>query len=395
MGNISKTTGLNANIFIKCQSIRNKNEELRKQMNDIEYLMQHSQNAGENRTEHQRTKFGRFLPRGKLNRPAPTLVSVNHMTAVEIILKYREADGVHPDNKVPSIHIFKADQALKQFCVANNLSDTKFTATKLKKHLATVTSTHLTGEQQLISDFMEHHINIHNTHYSMLRSTLNINHDISIQNYAKLRALLKRKSQGFRPKKATTFTPENINKFLTDASDEKYLATKVALIVGIMGACRANEPYFMKLEHLTVPHTKTKITRKFTITDKFYQICKKYINLRPTNFVSNIYFLNYQNGKCTKQRIGVNKFTVMGNCNVMIRLTKVAKILFQLKIIDLQTGIRLSWDPPLKNWFKVSKILGVKDQFIEIGTFSLSFENSNTYEKVPISINWSLTSLQK
>lgn len=65
------------------------------------------------------------------------------------------------------------------------------------------------------------------THYSMLKSTLNINHDISIQNYAKLRALLKRKSEGFRPKKATTFTPENINKFLTDASDEKYLATKV------------------------------------------------------------------------------------------------------------------------------------------------------------------------
>lgn len=88
-----------------------------------------------------------------------------------------------------------------------------------------------------------------------------------------------------------------------------------------MGACRANEMYSMKLEHLqdlgsafliTVPNTKTKITRKFTITDKFYQICKKYINLRPTNFVSDIFFLNYQNGKCTKQRIGINKFTVMG-----------------------------------------------------------------------------------
>lgn len=88
-----------------------------------------------------------------------------------------------------------------------------------------------------------------------------------------------------------------------------------------MGACRANEMYSMKLEHLqdlgstlliTVPNTKTKITRKFTITDKFYKICKKYIDLRPPNFTSNIFFLNYQNGKCATQRISINKFTVMG-----------------------------------------------------------------------------------
>lgn len=65
------------------------------------------------------------------------------------------------------------------------------------------------------------------THYSMLRSTLYINKGIKIENYGKLRAFLKRKSEGFVPKKANTFTPENINKFLTEASDEKYLATKV------------------------------------------------------------------------------------------------------------------------------------------------------------------------
>lgn len=64
--------------------------------------------------------------------------------------------------------------------------------------------------------------------YSMLRSTLNIHKGIHIENYMKLRALLKRKSEGFQPKKAKTFSPENINNFLTKASDDKYLATKVS-----------------------------------------------------------------------------------------------------------------------------------------------------------------------
>lgn len=88
-----------------------------------------------------------------------------------------------------------------------------------------------------------------------------------------------------------------------------------------MGACRSNEMYTMTLDNLqdlgtaflvTVPNTKTKITRKFTITEEFYPICKKYISLRPTYVTSNILFLNYQSGKCTSQRIGINKFTKMG-----------------------------------------------------------------------------------
>lgn len=65
------------------------------------------------------------------------------------------------------------------------------------------------------------------THYSMLRSTLNINQGVNIENYVKLRSLLKRRSEGFHPKKANTFSSEEINKFLFQACDEKYLAMKV------------------------------------------------------------------------------------------------------------------------------------------------------------------------
>lgn len=88
-----------------------------------------------------------------------------------------------------------------------------------------------------------------------------------------------------------------------------------------MGACRANEMYLMKTEDVkdlgsaflvTVPKTKTKVPRKFMITDKFYTICKNYLQTRPANSQSNIFFLRYHNGKCTSQRIGINKFTAMG-----------------------------------------------------------------------------------
>lgn len=174
--------------------------------------------------------------------------------------------------------------------------------------------------------------------YSMLRSTIIIKHNINIANYAKLRAFLKRKSDGFQPKKSKTLTREEINKFINEAPDNVYLATKVkkipvyslfkiynfyfkvAFIVGVMGACRKHELWQMKTNHIQdlgtailiqVPDTKTKIERKFTITGSFCTIFKKYWALRPVNVTSNNFFLNYQKGRCTNQVIGMNKFGSM------------------------------------------------------------------------------------
>lgn len=88
-----------------------------------------------------------------------------------------------------------------------------------------------------------------------------------------------------------------------------------------MGACRNNEMHLMKMEDIqdlnstlliTIPSTKTKIIRKFTVTGKFYDICKRYIALRPADVKTTSFFLNYQNGKCTVQNVGINKFASMG-----------------------------------------------------------------------------------
>lgn len=63
--------------------------------------------------------------------------------------------------------------------------------------------------------------------YSMLKSTINIRHDIDISKYMKLKALLKRKSEGYKPKKSKTLNSNQISHFLQNAPDKKYLLTKV------------------------------------------------------------------------------------------------------------------------------------------------------------------------
>lgn len=88
-----------------------------------------------------------------------------------------------------------------------------------------------------------------------------------------------------------------------------------------MGACRRDELYKMKITDyknldsavlIRIPNTKTKLVRKFTITDIFCDIFKKYASLRPSKLEQNYFFLNYQKGKCTVQRVGINKIGSAG-----------------------------------------------------------------------------------
>lgn len=85
-----------------------------------------------------------------------------------------------------------------------------------------------------------------------------------------------------------------------------------------MGAGRCRELYAMKVKDvrdLTTKFLVTIPTRKsqneFTIGGRFYNIVKKYIDLRPSKVHLDCFFLNYQKGKCTVQRIGINKFSAM------------------------------------------------------------------------------------
>ena len=65
------------------------------------------------------------------------------------------------------------------------------------------------------------------SHYSMIKCLLNIKENVDISRYLKLRAFLKKQSVGYRPKQAPVLSKEQIDKFIFEAPDVKYLATKV------------------------------------------------------------------------------------------------------------------------------------------------------------------------
>lgn len=65
---------------------------------------------------------------------------------------------------------------------------------------------------------------------SMLKTTLWIYHKVNIKTYSKLRLFLKKNAEGFQAKKTKTFTPFEINKFINEAPNYVYHATKVIIL---------------------------------------------------------------------------------------------------------------------------------------------------------------------
>lgn len=93
------------------------------------------------------------------------------------------------------------------------------------------------------------------------------------------------------------------------------------MIFGIIGGCRPSVLRILTIDNfedlgsallVTVPpFNKVRISRQFTVSGQYYQYCKKYMDLRPSN-ASSAFFLNYQKGKCTHHTIGINKLGGIG-----------------------------------------------------------------------------------
>lgn len=139
--------------------------------------------------------------------------------------------------------------------------------------------------------------------------------------YGKVFALLKRKSESYKPKKAKVLTSEQITTFFMEAPDEVYLLEKVILLFGIYGACRREELVKLSLDNIedngkfivvTLQDTKNKSARRYTITNddtpfKGCDLYRKYARLRPCGMQNRRLFVDYRKGKCTKQFVGVHK----------------------------------------------------------------------------------------
>lgn len=64
--------------------------------------------------------------------------------------------------------------------------------------------------------------------YSMLKATMNVKNGVDIGRYLKLRAYLKRSSEGYKAKKSRVFEKQDIINFILDAPDDEYLLAKVS-----------------------------------------------------------------------------------------------------------------------------------------------------------------------
>jgi integrase len=88
----------------------------------------------------------------------------------------------------------------------------------------------------------------------------------------------------------------------------------------VQGACRRHELCDLTVNDIEdkgdmllvkIPKTKNDKPRSFVVTDNFYHIYKKYAILRPNNVSTTRFFLNYRDGRCSQQVIGINTFGSM------------------------------------------------------------------------------------
>lgn len=151
--------------------------------------------------------------------------------------------------------------------------------------------------------------------YTMLKKSLLIYHNIDSSRYRAVKTFLKRNKDGYVPKKSKTFTEEDIGRFMTEAPDQDYLGVKAVAIMAISGMLSREEIYKVRTSDLSfkdsslfvkILKSRTKISSKFAITGTFFEKFKKYYDLRPKDYVSDKVFINYQQGKCYRKRMGAH-----------------------------------------------------------------------------------------
>lgn len=157
--------------------------------------------------------------------------------------------------------------------------------------------------------------------FSMIKSSALVKNGVDLSKYFKVIAFLKRKNEGYRPKKSKILTLEQVERFINEAPNEKYLMIKVATIFGLFGACRREELCNLLMEDIEVmhqslviqvPNTKTKISRSFCIVGKYYvDYYRMYAALRPSAISHRRFFLKYLNNRCTCNPVGINTFGKM------------------------------------------------------------------------------------
>ncbi|KAJ6626763.1 Transcription factor grauzone, partial [Pseudolycoriella hygida] len=151
--------------------------------------------------------------------------------------------------------------------------------------------------------------------YSMIRKTIIWKHNIDISKHSKLLSWLKQKNGGYKSTRSNVFEAEEISRFVVEAPNSSYLAMKVILAFGIMGIFRGSEVINLTIDNIKdngddiivrVPSRKIKTSKVCVVDGEFTNIIREYLKLRPPNVPTNRLFLQYRDGKCTRQVMGKN-----------------------------------------------------------------------------------------
>lgn len=160
---------------------------------------------------------------------------------------------------------------------------------------------------------------------SKLKTCLFKYDDVSTEMFSSLQRLVKVAKSGYTTRKAAVFTPEEIQLFVVNAPDDKYLVQKVMLILGVFCGLGKLALYHMQLSQVKDMHThvvvkvvhgRSKTWKRFSIVSKPGQpynplaVVQKYLNLRKEQPDIPHLLLIVRNNKVTKTRIGLN---AMGN----------------------------------------------------------------------------------
>lgn len=154
--------------------------------------------------------------------------------------------------------------------------------------------------------------------YSMLKTMLNIKMNVDLAKFHTLKALLKNYNKGYKPKKATTFTKEQFDTFIKEATDSTHLLHKVILIMGISGGLRRVEVYNLRVHDVIDEQTRIRVKSKdrknytdseFFVYDSneisYAGIIQSYMKMRPKTPRSN-FLLAYNKGKISNLPVGIN-----------------------------------------------------------------------------------------
>ncbi|KAG4070201.1 hypothetical protein HA402_003891 [Bradysia odoriphaga] len=113
------------------------------------------------------------------------------------------------------------------------------------------------------------------------------------------------------------FSNDEINKFLTEAPDSKYLAVKTATVIGTHTVCTFTDIRLIRVNMVNdfgtgivvrIPQRRTDRTRDdVTISGEYAAIVRKYLRLRlraPIEVKTTKFFIHYRQGKCWPGAIG-------------------------------------------------------------------------------------------